>query len=552
MIAEFAVALLVLAVGASEPYLEWTSEPAAALPEATAGRLEGEELQRVAAQEGATAPYGSAIGGARGGDGSLWLAASQGVMLRAPGASTWRLFHSERWLPAGDVTAVTLAPEGDAYVATAAGVRRLRRVSRTLDDKIALVEQNLRKLHVREGFVGEIELAVPGDVDAGHSQPSNDNDGLWTSLYVAAESFRYAATGDEEARRRAAESLHALLRLEQVTGLPGFAARSIVPGDEPDPAARYGGQWQRTADGKLWWKGDTSSDELVGHYFAYAVYFDLAADESERQAVAGVVRRITDHILDNGLVYFGPDGKRTTWGVWDPPSLNHDLRRIGDRGLNSLEILSFLATAGHITRDARYEAAARELIEQHAYAANTVFQKVAWPPEAVNHSDDELAFLAYYPLLRYERDAKRREAYLASLRYAWSIERPERSPLFNLIYGAGLQSERHADPAKRPQAGLVDAAAYDRDACLAWFRDVPVDTVSWTIRNSDRRDVVLGPPDDQGRRRSATPLPVGERRVMKWNGDPYVLDGGEEGRVRDDGAFILLPYWLGVYHRLLD
>jgi hypothetical protein len=39
---------------------------------------------------------------------------------------------------------------------------------------------------------------------------------------------------------------------------------------------------------------------------------------------------------------------------------------------------------------------------------------------------------------------------------------------------------------------------------------------------------------------------------MRWNGDPYALDGGSDGRYRDDGAAILLPYWMGRYHRLIE
>jgi hypothetical protein len=38
---------------------------------------------------------------------------------------------------------------------------------------------------------------------------------------------------------------------------------------------------------------------------------------------------------------------------------------------------------------------------------------------------------------------------------------------------------------------------------------------------------------------------------MKWNGNPFRLDGGGGGRGEDDGAFFLLPYWLGRYHGYL-
>ena len=55
-------------------------------------------------------------------------------------------------------------------------------------------------------------------------------------------------------------------------------------------------------------------------------------------------------------------------------------------------------------------------------------------PGHINHSDDELAFLSYYPLLNYETDPKLREVYTQSLDRSWQIERPERNPLWNFIY----------------------------------------------------------------------------------------------------------------------
>ena len=40
-----------------------------------------------------------------------------------------------------------------------------------------------------------------------------------------------------------------------------------------------------------------------------------------------------------------------------------------------------------------------------------------------------------------------------------------------------------------------------------------------------------------------------ERRVMRWNGNPYQCDGGTpDGRTEEDGSAWLLPYWMGRYH----
>ena len=157
-----------------------------------------------------------------------------------------------------------------------------------------------------------------------------------------------------------------------------------------------------------------------------------------------------------------------------------------------------------------------------------------------------------FPLLIHERDAELRRLYLASIRRTWFAERPEQSPFFNFIYGASLQASRWTDPTKRPATSLIEPADYDRDECIAWFRDVPKDTVHWTISNSGRNDLGTLATNRFGRLTSQTLLPVSERPVMRWNGDPYQLEGGSEGKYRDDGAAILLPYWMGRYHRFIE
>jgi hypothetical protein len=546
-----ALLLSIVLVGASADEFEaWVAELSGVtqLPESQAERLTPAELAALA-NRAPSMPFADLTVGCRDRQGGIWAGSRRGLMYLAPGATRWRLFHSRRWLPDDAVRNLAVAANGDVLVDTPLGIGRLARHATTLEKKMVAIDDALVAHHRREGMVGGIQLDEPGRVDSGYAQHHNDNDGLWTSIYVAAEAFRYAVTADPAAKRNARRSLEALMFLERVSGIPGFAARSIWPASEPMPAR---GEWHPAADGRWWWKGDTSSDEVDGHYFAYSIYYDVAADDAERVEIREYVRRITDHILDHGLCYVGPSGEPTTWGVWAPEKLNHDLRRLGDRGLNSLQILSFLKVAEHIVGDPRYAAKSKELIEKHAYEANTVFQKHAWPTNRVNHSDDELAFLAYYPLMIHERDAALRKIYSFSLRRTWQAERPEKSPFFNLIYGASLQADEWTKPTERPAAALVDRDAYDQQACLEWFRDVPADTVSWTVHNSGRQD--LGPlaTNRFGRLCSDVVLPVSERPVMRWNGDPYLLDGGSEGRYRDDGAAILLPYWMGRYHRLID
>lgn len=540
-----------LLFAADETYSEWFSEPSdgKALPASQGKRLSVDEMKTLAAASPIT-PFDNLSVAIRLEDGTIWAGSDRGVMLKAPGATRWRVFHSKRWLPSDEVKDLAIVGPREVLVSTSAGMGKLVERDNTLERKMATVNDSLQKHHVRFGQVAEIYLNKSGDVDAGHVQPSSDNDGLWTSIYVAAEAFRYAVTKDPVAKKNARKSLEALMFMEKITGIPGFCARSYVPiSDDPK---KYGGEWHRSADGKWWWKGDTSSDELDGHYFAYAVYYDVAADEAEKKEIAGFVERITDHVIDHGFYYVGPPGKPTTWGVWSPKSLNHDLKWINARGLNSMEILSHLKVAEFIVGKPRYAEAYKDLIQTHGYAANTVDQKIIWPPELVNHSDDELAFLAYYPLMIYERDQALRRWYLASLRRSYLIERPEGSPLFNLITGACVQANTWTDPLKRPDQAYVNPKYYDRDVCMAWFREVPADTIVWGAKNSGRRDIAVDGANRFRRARGQTVVPVSERRWMRWNGDPYELDSGSDGRERDDGAAILLPYWMGRYHRLID
>jgi len=154
--------------------------------------------------------------------------------------------------------------------------------------------------------------------------------------------------------------------------------------------------------------------------------------------------------------------------------------------------------------------------------------------------------------LWHERDPALRKIYQLSIRRSWLVERPEHSPLFNFIYAAALQAEHWKEATSRPTQSFVAPADYDLSACLEWFQDVPSDLIKWTIINSNRRDLGRFFLNRHGQLCSTRILPVSERPIMRWNGDPYELDGGSQGLVRDDGSFILLPYWMGRYHRFLS
>ena len=79
---------------------------------------------------------------------------------------------------------------------------------------------------------------------------------------------------------------------------------------------------------------------------------------------------------------------------------------------------------------------------------------------------------------------------------------------------------------------------------------IPMGLIEWDVRNSHRRDLALsGERDRFARVQILAVLPPDERPVQKWNSNPHAPDGGSAGGAEDDGAFFLLPYWMGRYHR---
>ncbi len=464
--------------------------------------------------------------------GVTWFGSERGATRYDARTRSVEYFAGQRWLPDDRVSGIGFEknPSGNAvWIETPQGLSRIVYQPMTLAEKARFFEERVRLRHVRHGQTASSRLRVPGDLSS-NQMVSSDNDGLWTAIYLAAECYRYRVTGETEARAYARQALQALMRLEEITGRPGFPARSFIKiGVDEQPAD---GEWHTTPDGQWRWKGDTSSDEIVGHYYAYSVYYDLVADESEKQQIRALVSRITDHILNHNFQLIDVDGERTRWGWWGPEDIWTDP---DETGLRALHLTSHLRVAYHITGNPRYKTVYDELVTKHKYALLTRNQKINYPGY-VNHSDDELAFLSYYPLLKYETDPQLREIYRQSLERSWQVERPERNPLWNFIYAAATGSQQ-----------------FDRAEAVLTLQQIPMDLITWTVSNSHRLDVVLNPLADRfGRKQSLTVLPPDERPVMKWNGNPYLLDGGNGGRSEDDGAFFLLPYWMGRYYRFIE
>ncbi len=529
-------------------------------------------------------PWNDFTGLAAGADGEVWFTTHLGVV-RFDGVE-WHYREGFRWLPHDDVVQALADGPGAAWFATAAGVGRIERRHMTLAEKAEFYETEIERYIKRTpfGFVAEAWLRRPGDKTSADPQDS-DNDGLWTSMYGAGECFAYAATKDPKAKMRARKAFEALRFLQKVTQgcehqpPKGYFARTIRPIDWPDPNVgrlqadleeqkrdklwkAYEPRWPKSADGRWFWKSDTSSDELDGHYFFYPLYYDFCADtDEERQRVREVVRDITDHLLTHGFNLVDIDGKPTRWGVYGPDQLNHDPLWWQERGLKSLSLLCYLTVAEHVTGDPKYARAVRDLIDHHAYAHNAMHPKTQQGPGSGNQSDDEMAFMCFYNLLRLSPDQDlKRLIHYSFFRY-WVNEAPEMNPFFNFACAAQNLSAEVTSPWGR--IPVQPWTGWHADAMLTLY-GFPLDRINWAQINSHRLDLEFLPrvsaidldsPDrahSRGRRVNGKVVPVENRYFGHWNTDPWELDYRGNGSELGAGTVFLLPYYMGLYHGFIE
>ena len=529
-------------------------------------------------------PWNDFTGMAAGPEGEVWFATHLGA-IRFDGKE-WAYRQGPRWLPHDDVAQVAVDGRGSAWFATASGVGCIEHRSMTLAEKAEFYEQEIERYIKRTpyGYVAEAPLRKPGDKSTADPQDS-DNDGLWTAMYGAGECLAYGATKDPKAKERAKKAFEALRFLQKVTQgcahapPKGYIARTIRPVEWPDPNVGrlegdrreqqrdklwkvYEPRWPKSADGKWYWKSDTSSDELDGHYFFYPLYYDLCADtDAERERVREVVRDVTDHLLTHRFVLIDHDGKPTRWAIYGPQYLNHDPFWWLERGLKSLSILSYLAVAEHVCGDPKYAAAARELIDRDGYAHNAMHPKVQHGPGSGNQSDDEMAFMCYYGLLRCSNDTTLKTMMRYSFYRYWLNEAPEMNPFFNFAYAALSLNTTATSPWGAFPVSPWPGWHEDSMATLYGF---PLDRLDWPLRNSHRLDVTplsrtrsrdVESPDEprqRGSRVNGKVLPVENRQFNHWNTDPWELNYGGNGGELAAGTVFLLPYYMGLYHGFIQ
>lgn len=551
------------------------------------GKYDGKSWKLFTGKEGL--PYNHFTCAAADPNGEVWFGTKKGA-IRVENDYFYYRF-SRRWLPNDFVTDITVDKNGTAWIATKKGVSQIVSTPMTFEEKATFFTKQTEDRHNRMGFIAPNKLKEPFNVDS-YELSISDNDGMYTSMYGAAQAFRYALTGDKEAKALADRSFKACKWLVDITHEPGFPARVIIPIDFEEPvneiysreynlrAQKRDPFWKdiyprfpKSKDGNWMWKCDTSSDELAGHYFFYGIYHDLVAETpEEKAAVKQVVADITDHLVRNGFLLRDHDGKPTRWGNFSPEFCN-SVWGWDQRGLNSMMMLSFLNVASHVTGDGKYEETAALLRKKHNYHINAMHAKEFFPPNNVVPWDNNLSLMSLYGLINYEQDPELLLMYREALQNAWLHISKQKNAFWNSIYGAlcqkfsvdearGLFNPKVVFPGnplyaphKSKEFNTWDARTAD---IVETLERIPLDLVGYEMDNTHRLDVIIdktpGQKAGMGWRYDSYAVPVDERGHVRQDRDGFALLYREVGggNSEQEGTFYLLPYYMSLYHKLIE
>lgn len=468
----------------------------------------------------------------------LWFGSDNGAFLKEP--EKFRYFAGGRWLDNNDVVDITSDGKGDVYFLTSTGLNKVKYINQTLAQKTEKIQDDIRKYHMRFGWVNEIRYKEPGDVKTAHSK-DNDNDGLWTTLYLGSQAFRYATTGEQIARRYVWESFESFERLLTVNPLKGFPARTferrgIISGHEA---------WRPSQEEEWDWKGTTSTDEYIGYLFIASVMNEFVVENSEeKERVTNFIDAIMTHIIENDYYFVDVDGEPTRWGRWNPEYVNWYPLHVSDRKLNSAHLIAGFQLAYDLTGKELYKKEAFKMMDKYGYLENIMYPMRDMKKtldynhmgdimgDNWNHSDDEMSFITYWVMYRHAFNDELKQKFAWVTTEHWELERPEKDGLWEMLtYGV---------------SGDIDI-----DATVFFLREFNIDLDRYTTKNSHRKDLEFLPENFRGQTTTELLYP-GEREMHRHNTNPFALDQGGGQYSRLAGDEYLLPYWMARYFKIIE
>ena len=539
---------------------------------------------------------------AAGDDSVMWYGGKTGVTRYDPNGESLEdkimYFSAHRYLPHHAVDAI-LADGKDLWALAGDKVSHIEMLTLTAEEKAEILLEETNNYVMRRGMVSQRDLREHRNYESRYPYAACDNDGLFTSGYAVGEMFRYATLREKlgedhprvkDARKNATKACEACLLLMYIHGRPeGFIARSYhvtgepvpddgifykregktahciettyakengrvgeeVPCDYPVPerlAALY--RDLGYTDDDIYYKADTSSDEVTGHFLQMKFAHDFLAegDPELDELIKDACKRTTLHIINHGFEFCESSGKPTTWAKWSKNYFENDPIGYVDAPLNSSEMLVYLKITMYITGEKGLWQETYDKLISEGYAdlgpkhydrfyQGAMREKVN-PEEDLMYGDNMLALMTYWMLCTLEDNEELLEKYRAAFR-SWSgLILREHTPGYDFMSKLGV-----------PDADI------DIEKDAKWFTHFETNRLLASV-NSCRHDVAvkLGRNYDEKREYEISALLMpDERHVSKYDRNPYDLFMGENRGTCIESCYIYTyAYWIGRYYGFID
>lgn len=412
--------------------------------------------------------------------------------------------------------------------------------------------------HLGDRLLRTVILDDSGEVSGMIHVPST---GLWTAIYLASQSFRFAVTGEAAARANAAVAIAGLHDLTAVTGVPGLYGRAYqrAEGAYATDAAGTPTWVASSAPGyEGWWYNATvSKDTMDGIVFGYAVALEHLDDAGLIDTISADLGAFVRPLVANGLQILDYDGVVSEHGRLYYSALDDF------PGFNALLALSWVKVGADATGDPalahffddcmlrlgdRTDCPTLDSVDFGSYLEAVEDTLNLYLPDCqTNYDNIDMVFHAVYPLMRREQRPELRQRLRALLdRGIWEPTEPGVAPpvhaaghaLYTFMYG-GL-----AEPSV--EDAVFRAAAHD---ALCTLQELPVDRRDRTVAAGTQ---AIACHNRHGHPNAAAVIPLAERYYDNyvWRLDPYEIPthhDAQPGLVHSPEDF-LLAYWMGRYH----
>jgi hypothetical protein len=259
----------------------------------------------------------------------------------------------------------------------------------------------------------------------------------------------------------------------------------------------------------------------------YFYYYELAADEKDKERIRYHVSRIVDYLIENDYNLIDIDGKPTRWGVWSPKSLNENHDWLPEKYLNSFELLAYLKFTYHITGEEKYQSEYLRLINEEGYLDNVAKLNDKNPAWQI-YFDITMAGYLYPIFLKYEEDPELLKFFENHIDIWFEKQRADKVPFNNFIYCYARNKVEEVD------------------SSVDFLIDTPLDLVDWRIDHTIREDIKIVRTPILEEDQTNVLVPPSERATVRWDRNPYAAVNGNPNQEREP-VFWLFPYWFGRY-----